>query len=324
VSRILYKVTPFGTFIISPEKYNRLKEILSNNIFSKAIDFKNHVFYSNKIKDDFYKIEDKIILLDTYKRVEGNENKVINSKLQTLSDKSKNLKTLGTGTDEEIYQSIPTIYFGAKTWFGNLFESLRGREEIYTENFNSKRRVRVNFYNASWGVYSAIGASVKMQKKNWIGWSGTVTDELRLGWDGLEYYLGQLPSNTGSLPLPTYQKFTQVDLPKLTKQYVEVDLLGYPFKFDRNKELQVGVKEIFDFAKTNVPFLYPKQGNVNYAFKVWSHFAKPNTDALSNVKFNGAYPTFILVKSEVIFAPTAQSKVFDKVSTLYPIISSLY
>ncbi|QEK50474.1 hypothetical protein FYC62_01400 [Pedobacter aquae] len=53
-----------------------------------------------------------------------------------------------------------------------------------------------------------------------------------------------------------------------------MDLLGYPFTFDRNKQLQVGIKELFDFASVKIPSLYPKKENVNYAFKVWSDFTK--------------------------------------------------
>ncbi|KHJ38457.1 hypothetical protein PBAC_12470 [Pedobacter glucosidilyticus] len=297
VEGIIYKVTSFGTFIVQTEKYDRLLLLLSNYKYSKNINFKSHIFFSQEIDKDFYKIEDGIILLDTYRRVESKENDVISSLIYNV--KRDNITTSDTGTDDWIYQNLPTIHFGAKTLAGKLFESLRGREEIYTENFESKRRVRVNFYNASWGVYSAVGASVKMQKKNWIGWSETAANELRLGWDGLEYYLGQLPNNNGALPHPTYQRFTPVDLPKLTKQYVEVDLLGYPFTFDKNKQLQVGVKEVYDFAKSSVPFLYPKTGNVNYAFKVWSDFTKKSI-------------SFVQERDEIIaYNAESLSKVFD-------------
>ena len=52
-----------------------------------------------------------------------------------------------------------------------------------------------------------------------------------------------------------------------------MDLLGYPYTFDKNEALQNGIKKVYDFAKT-IPGIYPKTQNVNYAFKVWSDFTK--------------------------------------------------
>jgi len=273
VDSVIYKVTPFGTFIIDSEKYGRTIELLEANHFDEKEDFSAHKFFSHLLHDDFYKVEDGIILLDTYKRISGglDEDATIS---QPVALSNKKASTVSAEGDDYIYNNIPTISFGAKTIAGKLFEKLRGREEVYTDEFENKRRIRVNFYNASWGIYSSIGASVKMQKKNWIGWSGTDAPELRLGWDGLEYYCGTVPS----IPTPTQpggpQRFNPLDLPYVSKRYVEVDLLGYPFTYDINKGIQQGVKKAYDFAKSNIQGLFPQPPNVNYAYKAWNDFTK--------------------------------------------------
>ncbi|TAH01449.1 MAG: hypothetical protein EAZ15_07300 [Sphingobacteriales bacterium] len=284
VAGVIYKITPFGTFIIKPEKLDRLNIILLENPFVENQNLKNHLFYRNNTNDDFYKIEDGIILLDTYNRA---KNDLINTELESqnlslskanskiqLSKNSLSKKIMGTGNDEWIYENIPTVQFGAKTWVGKLFQSLRGREEVHTQGFGPSNRVRVNFYNATWGVYSAIGVNVTMQKKNWIGWSSTNASEIRLGWDALEYYVGDLPSAPLINTPYAYQKFTPLDLPKITKQYVEVNLLGYDYKFEKGETLQKSIKQLYEWAKLPAFGLYPKQQDVNYAFKVWNDFTK--------------------------------------------------
>lgn len=63
-------------------------------------------------------------------------------------------------------------------------------------------------------------------------------------------------------------------MPKLTKDYVEVNLLGHNFRFDKNKLFQQGIKELHSFLST-VDGLKPKsERNVNYAYKVWSDDTK--------------------------------------------------
>ncbi|TAE38591.1 MAG: hypothetical protein EAY66_03910 [Sphingobacteriales bacterium] len=284
VEGVIYKITPYGTFIFKPEKLDRVNAILLANPFVENQNLTAHSFYKNNTNDDFYKIEDGIMLLDTYNRAKpdliNDEFKSQNlsssktdSKIQQ-SKKSLSKKIMGTGSDDWIYESLPTVQFGAKTWAGKFFQSLRGREEVHTQGFGSNNRVRVNFYNATWGVYSAIGINVTMQKKNWIGWSSTDASEIRLGWDALEYYAGELPGAPLINAPYSSQKFTPLDLPKITKQYVEVDLLGYNYKFEKNEMLQKSIKQIYDFAKNPSLGLYPKKQDVNYAFKVWNDFTK--------------------------------------------------
>ncbi|WEK21404.1 MAG: hypothetical protein P0Y49_09660 [Candidatus Pedobacter colombiensis] len=272
VENTIYKVTPYGTFMIEQPAYTGFIQRLNAIPYEEDQVLVDDPFYQNRISDNVYQIEEGVTLIDTY---EASVNQIENVlQVQDYPVTYSATWQYRPDADAWIYDNLPTIKYGGKTWLGKLFESIFGREEIHTENFESKRRVRVNFYNMSWGVYSSIGVSVKMQKKNWIGWSGTNASELRMGWDAMEYYIGSLPSAPSAPISTTPQRFTKLDLPKVTKDYVEVDLLGYPFTFDRNEALQKGIKKIHEMLPT-VSGLKPKsERTVNYAYKVWADFGK--------------------------------------------------
>jgi hypothetical protein len=272
VDDMIYKVTPYGTFMIEPPMYNEITSILDNKPYIEDADLSNDPFYFNRTTDNIYEILPGVTLLDTYEAASGNIDDVI--QVQNFEVPYNPTYQYRPELDSWIYDSLPTIKYGGKTWLGRLFEDILGREEIYTEKFSSNRRVRVNFYKMSWIVYSAVGISVKMQKKNWIGWSQTNASELRMGWDGIEYYIGDIPPPPSAPISAAPQRFTPVDLPKLTKDYVEVNLLGHNFRFDKNKLFQQGIKELHSFLST-VDGLKPKsERNVNYAYKVWSDDTK--------------------------------------------------
>lgn len=96
----------------------------------------------------------------------------------------------GDGSFEQLPQSVydgfPTFDFNAQTWAGQLIQSLFGRTKPHHSYFDDEHRVKVNFYNVNFGIYAAVGMTVKMQTKGWTGfWRKLNTDQLRLGWDGV-------------------------------------------------------------------------------------------------------------------------------------------
>jgi hypothetical protein len=175
-----------------------------------------------------------------------------------------------------IYDNLETYSFGAKTFVGKLIDDLRGRNEIHTIAYSDKNRVRVNFYDASYIIYSALGVSVKMQKKNWIGWSTTNADELRIGWDYIEYDsdygLSFTPPQIGYVDPFNKPFHFPIDVPGSDKKYELFDLTVFGYrvnptvKYD-SKTKQKIIKEMYDFAQnqlspsekntlTNKPFAF--------------------------------------------------------------------
>lgn len=268
VENAIYKVTGYGTFISAPEDKPEVDDLV-DQLNNGVLELNNIVTNEG---GSFFKILGKFIrIYDTYGTISDQKDDKMN--VQDYPVTYSSTYQYRPDTDAWIYDSLPTIQYGGKTWLGKVFESIRGRDEVFTDNFESKRRVRVTFYNSSWVVYSSVGISVQMQKKNWIGWSGTEANELRLGWDAMEYYCGDAPAPPSAPVSSTPQRFSKLDLPKLTKDYVEVDLLGYNFTFDKNENLQKGIKKIHEFLP-RIPGLKPKtERNENYAYKVWSNRA---------------------------------------------------
>lgn len=186
-----------------------------------------------------------------------------------ISGSPNSTSVLGSNEDY-IYNSLESYSFGAKTLAGKLLESIRGRDEIHTVKFSDNNRVRVNFYDASYIIYSALGVSVKMQKKNWIGWSGTNADELRIGWDVIQYDaswgLNFTPPQNGWSDPNLKPSHYSVDIPGSNHKFELFDLsiLGYQIKpiisINTNKLEQQAIKEAYDLAKRYLS--YPEQQNL--------------------------------------------------------------
>lgn len=240
------------------------------------------------VYDNFYSIEQNIYLYDTYGYTDGNnpdfyEPDVIESRYTSpdyiqnftideadyLSVWSNPFEISGTpnqniyeiqNTENHIYNNLATFNFGAKTLGGKLIEAIRGRDEVYTVNFSDNNRIRVNFYDASYIIYSALGVSAKMQKKNWIGWSGTNADELRIGWDAIQYDAGWSLSFTppSSSYVSPYSKpsYYEVDVPGSKHKFALFDLtaLGYRIKpiisYNSNEVTQKAIKFAYDQARS--------------------------------------------------------------------------
>lgn len=68
---------------------------------------------------------------------------------------------------------------------GKLRQGLFGNDKYYDVKFNKKRRVKGRLYSYHYVVYSESEVSGLVEKKNWIGWSKTQADELRIGWNNI-------------------------------------------------------------------------------------------------------------------------------------------
>ncbi|MDZ4148258.1 MAG: hypothetical protein U1C58_08245 [Flavobacteriaceae bacterium] len=67
---------------------------------------------------------------------------------------------------------------GSNPFIGNLF----GKTKVCIDNYESKRRVKVKYYNIDFFLAYAIGVKVKHQFKGWTGfWRKESTDEVAMG-----------------------------------------------------------------------------------------------------------------------------------------------
>lgn len=147
--------------------------------------------------------------------------------------------------------SFQTFSADRKTWVGKIIQNIIGSTKKSTIKFNRKRRVRGSFYFYNYGVYAEIGVQGHTDKKNWIGWSKTKADELRVGWsqvilkkDVPDYYQQSLKSLQNIIYYPP--KYMDIN-----NQRVNVATLAMP-DFEptlKDKILSNGVKAIHSYLK---------------------------------------------------------------------------
>lgn len=91
--------------------------------------------------------------------------------------------------------------------------------------------------------------NVKMQKKNWIGWSETEAQEIRMGWDGMVYeykypyyYSGNTPKRTELTKTPGVND----------KLAFTVNILNNEYTIDLTKNVKTIIKSIFTWLNQNL------------------------------------------------------------------------
>lgn len=158
------------------------------------------------------------------------------------------------------YGSLPKLTYGKHTVVGKIWSGIWGgaNNEVYTSVFsnNRKRRVKVSLYNRNYVIKKVLGLKVKTQKKNWIGWSGTPADEIRLGWDGISFTVKD--SKTPANPWPALKSALAPYRPKGSgdnpdwdpnwneaKKW-EINALPWGESIDISRGFQTGVKTLYD------------------------------------------------------------------------------
>ncbi len=260
IQGIIYKVTPYGTFVVTRDHYPQLIKILEEH---KALneDLKNSTLYSKSTGDNLYEIGEEIYLYDTF-AIKNPEAQLRG--FPPVREEGEGSGGLGPTTpnysaqiENRDYSSLPLINFGAKTIVGKWLEEVLGRNEVFEGEFSDDRRVKVSLHNTNFVFIKSLGIKVEFQKKNWIGWSGTNCEQLRLGWEGIEFKKKNNAPIEPQTILGTPVDFSgnpdwDTTLPPWVKPpstYVQFDLLDYKIKINKTKSFQEGVKELYDLAK---------------------------------------------------------------------------
>ena len=171
VNDTIYKITPMGTYYF--EKSNKPKfDILYTE---------NNQLVGELIKDKLYKISEGIYRYDTFYKEAGEINAP-----EADDESTFNIETKAghhTGADPKL-DALSWFTADRTTWFGKIVQNLFGATKEFSKYYphTDKRRVRGSFYFYNYVVYAEIGAQGWTDKKNWIGWSKTPSDDLRVGW----------------------------------------------------------------------------------------------------------------------------------------------
>ncbi|MDH6309737.1 hypothetical protein M2451_002079 [Dysgonomonas sp. PFB1-18] len=176
------KITPEGTYKYPKDKEKEFLQLMaSENIIRK-----------DSVGEKVYELAPDILLIDTYQENvddivlvdEGEcyEIENLDIDLNNWYSTPSLSKPAPIGPD---YDSFQTFSDKRKTWAGKIIQNIFQTSVTPTVNFSKDRRIRGKFYHYNWFVYTETGVSGWTDKKNWIGWSKTNADELRIGWRGV-------------------------------------------------------------------------------------------------------------------------------------------
>ena len=202
VNDTVYKVSKTGTYFFQSSLYDHF----ANNLE------KYEVSQGSKVADKTFLMDEGIYRYETFDSIVSAES--ADSDLPDSIPENMNAPytpPLKTSYAEEVpWSKLPAYDADAKTIVGKIWQSLFGRNKSYVYQISKNRRVRGKFYYYNYRVHASTGALVEMQKKNWIGWSGTEAEGLTVNWHNIVFetkYQSSVPSGyyLNSRPLESSQ-----------------------------------------------------------------------------------------------------------------------
>jgi len=284
VGNDVIRITPKGTYRYS---------IAHESEFLKFIE-ENSNYEGQLIENGLYRISENIVLYKTFIKNTFDDQTYSHNNDILPNDKLV-LNKIGRGVPEPNFDSFNTYPANRKTDVGKFIQSIIGTTQERTIKFNSRRRLQGSFYSYNYGVYAEIGVNGHTDKKNWIGWSKTASDELRVGWRNIklkckvsDYYKQQLSdlnstmyngpqymiingkrANVGTLIMPDYKpQYWEIFTSKGTKALFDFLKRQAPSsEWDKAEALIVA-------TRTEVFLLAPDDDIVKYNTKSYTHTFK--------------------------------------------------
>ena len=245
VSDTVYRITPNGTYFFPLNKKQDFENIYSQD----------SLICGNLISDSdrIYKISDDIYRIDTYHYMRTPEYQrfVNDDDIETYA--ASNNVSYGSDPD---YSKFKTFDMRTENIWQFLVRNIfRGGQHGHTEQFSyEKRRVKGDFYEHDHKFYVETGAQGWTDKKNWIGWSKTESDELRVGWENvllatkIPDHMAESANNLNNLleSKDTYFTFPDTKLLVNARTFVIPDLEQSTLK----KMIDKGAKALFDWLRS--------------------------------------------------------------------------
>jgi hypothetical protein len=170
VENMIYKITPNGTYYFEKNKRGEFDALYEKDSFIKG----------EPVGDKLYLIASGIYRYDTFHKEESEINYVEqNSEIGDVITKSGS----HTGVNPNL-DAMDWFTADRTTLLGKIVQNLFGSTKEFAKYYphTDKRRVKGSFYFYNYVAYAEIGAQGWTDKKNWIGWSKTEADDLRVGW----------------------------------------------------------------------------------------------------------------------------------------------
>ncbi len=236
VENTIYRITPYGTFMFLPDK----KEFVDSLILKlESISYKSMQHISEIEKEPYlYEIQEGVYRYDTFVEMEDK-----------LVEYETSVSTPINNTNSDDFQ-VHTIV-NKHTIVGKFLQDAFGFSASYERYFRDDRRVKLKFSSPNFILFSYIKIKVEMQKKNWIGWSGTSCEELSLGWDGIKYIFNH-PVTMNPIPTrqndPSTWRYGKMTPPGSKKEYLVIEISDYTITLT-SKEVAKIFKASFDWVR---------------------------------------------------------------------------
>ena len=153
------------------------------------------------------------------------------------------------------YGQYPRYCSDAKTWLGNIIQSIFGRNKSFDYSFSDDWRFTSKFYYYDYLFWESIGAVTKYQKKGFLGiWSQKPAKEIYVGWGDIVLETDikgnplEFPKNApvSCVQGKQYNKYTKAD------EDVAYVLGLYLSQEDIDKAVGYGVKALLSTIKSKV------------------------------------------------------------------------
>ena len=178
IGNYVIKITPLGTFKFPIGCEQEFEDLMKKG-------FKNS---GDQNRDFFCKVSDNVYWIKTFSERKEDYSLLYDGQYEELpdsyfgDDEGDTNKGSRAGVPEPDYSSFKTFSADRQTIVGKIIQNIIGSTKACTVNISKKRRVRGSFYFYNYGIYGEIGVQGWTDKKNWIGWSKTRCDEMRVGW----------------------------------------------------------------------------------------------------------------------------------------------
>ncbi len=174
----------------------------------------------------------------------------------TGTSSSKGIK-LSDGTTIPMSDIRDINYYdkGDGNWFHRTWTGIWGRNVVAIKNFDSKRKLTMNFYDQNYIVYANIGTKLKMQKKVCGIWWNIKAQEMVQGWETVtvKYTIPQpIQSNTftyAGMTAPTVTTYHPFPFSNENVLIFHIPFIDYDFTTkDLNKAFNAAAQKAFNAA----------------------------------------------------------------------------
>ena len=167
VKDTIYRINHNGTYFYNVKDANKFNEICKQDSLG--------TFCGNNL----YKLSDGIFLYKTF--CDTINNQEYNDESSMNDDSVGRTRSEYSSVNPDL-SNFDTVDPSKQKNLKNLW-GLLGSNKWYTSKHSKHRRISTRLYSYDYVIYHEAGISAKGEKKNFIGWSKTEADEIRIGID---------------------------------------------------------------------------------------------------------------------------------------------